>query len=73
MDYSVPRAHMVPSIETILVENTSPHNVLGARGIGEPPIVAGAAALGNAIKDATGVRLTTLPLRAEDLWQALNE
>jgi CO/xanthine dehydrogenase Mo-binding subunit len=73
MDYSVPMADSVPSIETILIQNASPYNVLGARGIGEPPIVAGAAALGNAIKDATGVRLTQLPMRAETLWRALQD
>ena len=72
MDYDVPRAHTVPSIETILIHNPSPHNVLGARGIGEPPIVAGAAAIANAIKDATGVRVTELPVRAEVVWKALH-
>jgi CO/xanthine dehydrogenase Mo-binding subunit len=72
MDYDVPRAHTVPGIETILLHNPSPYNVLGARGIGEPPIVAGAAALANAIKDATGVRVTQLPMRAEVLWKALH-
>ena len=72
MDYDVPRAHTVPRIETILLNNPSPHNVFGARGIGEPPIVAGAAAIANAIKDATGVRVTELPIRAEVVWKALH-
>ncbi len=73
MDYDLPKADSVPSIETILVENPSPHGPFGARGIGEPPITAGPAALANAIKDATGVRVTELPIRAETLWRALQE
>jgi CO/xanthine dehydrogenase Mo-binding subunit len=70
MDYDLPRIDSVPPIDTILVEHPSPHGPFGARGIGEPPIVAGAAAIANAIKDATGVRLTELPMRSETLWRA---
>lgn len=72
MDYDLPKAHTVPAIETILLNNPSPYNALGARGIGEPPITAGPAALANAIKDATGVRVTEMPIRTEILWQALH-
>ena len=72
MDYDLPKAHAVPPIETILLNNPSPHNPFGARGIGEPPITAGPAALANAIKDATGVRVTEMPVRIETLWQALH-
>jgi CO/xanthine dehydrogenase Mo-binding subunit len=73
MDYAVPRFDTVPQIETIMVENPSPYGPFGARGIGEPPIIAGAAAVANAIKDATGVRLTSLPLQDKALWQKLQE
>jgi CO/xanthine dehydrogenase Mo-binding subunit len=72
MDYDVPKAYRVPGIETILVHNPSPTGPFGARGIGEPPITAGAAAIANAIKDATGVRVTELPIREETLWRALH-
>jgi len=72
MDYDVPKADTVPNIETILVQNPSPHGPFGARGIGEPPITAGAAAIANAIRDATGARITELPIRAETVWRALN-
>jgi CO/xanthine dehydrogenase Mo-binding subunit len=73
MDYDIPKAPTVPDIETILVYNPSPLGPFGARGIAEPPITAGPAAIGNAVKDATGVRLSELPLRAETVWQALQE
>jgi CO/xanthine dehydrogenase Mo-binding subunit len=71
MDYDIPKIDTVPSLETILVQNPSPHGPFGARGIGEPPITAGAAALANAVRDATGVRVTETPIRPEALWRAM--
>ena len=72
MDYDIPKMNTVPNIETILVQNPSPLGPFGIRGVGEPPIVAGAAAIANAIKRATGIRLNELPIRGETLWQALH-
>ncbi len=71
MDYSIPKAPDVPNIETILVNNPSPHGPFGIRGVGEPPITAGAAAIANAVRDATGARMTEIPIRSEALWQAI--
>jgi CO/xanthine dehydrogenase Mo-binding subunit len=71
MDYAVPRIDTVPDIEAIMIDNPSPYGPFGARGIGEPPIIAGAAAAANAIFDATGVRLTNLPLQARVVWQKI--
>jgi CO/xanthine dehydrogenase Mo-binding subunit len=71
MDYAIPRAATVPDIEAVLIMNPSPHGPFGARGVGEPPITAGPAAIANAIRDAVGVRLCELPLRSETVWQAL--
>jgi CO/xanthine dehydrogenase Mo-binding subunit len=72
MDYDIPKMDTVPPVETILVQNPSPHGPFGARGIGEPPITAGAAALANAVRDAIGVRVTETPIRAETLWRAMH-
>jgi CO/xanthine dehydrogenase Mo-binding subunit len=71
MDYDIPKAPSVPNIESLLIYNPSPIGPFGSRGIGEPPITAPAAAIGNAIKDATGVRIDEIPLRAETVWKAL--
>lgn len=71
MDYGIPRIDDVPHIEVIQIENPSPHGAFGMRGIAEPPITAAPAAIANAIKNATGHRLTQLPLRSELIWQAL--
>lgn len=72
MDYDIPKMNTVPDIETILVQNKSPLGPFGLRGVGEPPIVAGAAAIANAIKDAAGIRLDELPIRGEAVWQELH-
>ncbi len=72
MDYDLPRADTLPPIDAVLVENPAPHGPFGARGVGEPPITAGAAAIANAIRDAVGVRITETPIRAEAVWCALH-
>ncbi|WP_376790050.1 xanthine dehydrogenase family protein molybdopterin-binding subunit [Thermoflexus sp.] len=71
IDYALPNATEVPPIETQIVEVPSPHGPFGARGVGEPPVVPGAAAVANAIRDAVGVRITELPITPERLWNAL--
>lgn len=73
MDYDIPKTSSVPEIEAILVNNPSPNGPFGARGVGEPPITAPAAAIANAIKDATGVRVDALPIRPETLWRAMHQ
>jgi CO/xanthine dehydrogenase Mo-binding subunit len=65
LDYRKLTAADLPNIETIIVEVPSPSGPYGARGVGEPPIVPAPAAIANAIEDATGVRLTHLPLTPE--------
>lgn len=57
-DYRVPRFSDVPEIQTVLVDRPD----LPSAGAGETPIVGIAPAVGNAIFDATGVRLRALPL-----------
>ncbi len=71
MDYALPRAEMVPEIETILVEIPSEMGAYGAKGVGEPPAIPGPAAVANAIRDAAGVRVTDLPMRPETILAAL--
>jgi nicotinate dehydrogenase subunit B len=56
--YRVPRFKDVPVIETVLLDRKD----LPSAGAGETPIVGVAPAIGNAIFDATGVRLRSLPM-----------
>jgi len=71
LDYALPRAAMLPPIETLIVEVPAPEGPFGARGIGEAPVVAGPAAIANAIAAATGVRMHRLPMTAPRVWAAL--
>jgi len=73
MDYVLPSSEQIPPITSVIVEVPSPEGPLGARGVGEPPVVPGAAAIANAIADASGVRVTTLPMTAERVLEALRE
>jgi CO/xanthine dehydrogenase Mo-binding subunit len=71
LDYRKLTAADLPNIETIIVEVPAPAGPFGARGVGEPPIVPAPAALANAVHDATGIRLTELPLSPERIALAI--
>jgi CO/xanthine dehydrogenase Mo-binding subunit len=71
LDYRKLTAADLPNLETIIVEVPSPAGPYGARGVGEPPIVPAPAAIANAIEDATGCRLTHLPLTPEKIALAI--
>jgi xanthine dehydrogenase YagR molybdenum-binding subunit len=61
--YHVPVNADVPSIEAVWLEEDDPHiNPMGAKGIGEIGIVGTAAAVANAVFDASGVRVRELPI-----------
>lgn len=71
LDYTLPRANMIPPIEVLLVEVASAEGPYGAKGIGEPPAIPGAAAVGNAIRSAVGARITDLPIRPDAVLGAI--
>jgi CO/xanthine dehydrogenase Mo-binding subunit len=71
MDYVLPKAGMIPAIETVLVEVPSDYGAYGSKGVGEPPAIPGPAAVANAIRDAAGVRVTSLPIKPETVASAL--
>lgn len=60
-DYLIPTIGDVPPIETLIIEEPDPHGPHGAKGLGEHVLIPTAPALLNAIKAATGVRLTQVP------------
>jgi xanthine dehydrogenase molybdenum-binding subunit len=72
LDYRVPGPRDMPVIEPVLVETNDPFGPFGAKGVGEPPLVPVAAAVANAVADATGVRLRELPMTPERVWRALH-
>jgi carbon-monoxide dehydrogenase large subunit len=65
MDYAIPKALDLPSIETVHLEYPSPRNPLGMKGIGEGGAISPPAAIANAVEDALapfGARVTRTPL-----------
>ena len=60
-------------IQTVLVETNDPYGPFGGKGGSETPIDPTAAAIANAVYDATGVRMTSLPVTAEKLLTALKK
>jgi CO/xanthine dehydrogenase Mo-binding subunit len=71
MDYTVPKASQSPDVEAVMVEVPSILGPFGAKGAGEPPVIPGAAAWANAVRDACGARVTELPLTPERIWHAM--
>jgi CO/xanthine dehydrogenase Mo-binding subunit len=72
LDYRCPVASDLPLIETIMVEVPNPRHPFGARGVGEVPIVPPMAAVGNAIRDAIGLRMASLPMSPPKVRAALD-
>jgi CO/xanthine dehydrogenase Mo-binding subunit len=70
-NYIMPTSLDMPEIDVDIVENFDPTGPFGAKGVGEPTAVPTAAAICNAIFDAVGVRITSLPATAEKVLQAI--
>ncbi|HYZ19668.1 MAG TPA: molybdopterin cofactor-binding domain-containing protein, partial [Gaiellaceae bacterium] len=72
--YKLPTIADVPEIVTELLDIPDEHLTnLGSKGLGEPPIVPIAAAIANAIRDATGADVRSLPITREEMLRALRE
>ena len=71
LDYRVPVASDLPMIETQIIEVPNVNHPYGVRGVGETPIVAPLAAVGNAVSQAIGVRVTDLPLSPPKVLEAI--
>jgi xanthine dehydrogenase YagR molybdenum-binding subunit len=72
--YKMPTIADVPEIVAELVDIPDAHLTnLGAKGLGEPPIIPTAAAIANAIRDATGADVRSLPISREEMLRALQE
>jgi CO/xanthine dehydrogenase Mo-binding subunit len=72
--YKLPTIADVPEIVSELVDIPDPHLTnLGSKGLGEPPIIPTAAAIANAIRDATGADVRSLPISREEMLRALRE
>jgi carbon-monoxide dehydrogenase large subunit len=71
-DYAVPRAHMMPWIESSHTETPSPVNPLGVKGVGEAGTIGCSPAVVNSVVDALshlGVRHIDMPMTPEKIWK----
>ena len=72
-DYKVPCIKDVPKLKTVLIADPVGPGPFAAKSIGESSIVATAAAIANAVDDASGIRIFDLPITAEKIFIALSQ
>jgi CO/xanthine dehydrogenase Mo-binding subunit len=71
-EYAIPTVLDMPAeFVNVDVEVLDPTGPFGAKGLGETPTLPTAPAILNAVADATGIRVTTLPASSETVWRAL--
>jgi xanthine dehydrogenase YagR molybdenum-binding subunit len=72
--YRLPTIADVPEIVSELIDEPDAQLTnVGSMGLGEPPIIPTAAAIANAIRDATGADVRSLPITREEMLRALRE
>ena len=73
LDYRIPVCSDLPFIDTEILEIPNPNHPYGIRGVGETSIVPPLAAIGNAVSNAVGVRMTHVPMSPPRILKALDE
>jgi CO/xanthine dehydrogenase Mo-binding subunit len=66
-DYLIPTILDMPAMQVDVLELPDPHAPYGVRGVGEPPTVSSGPAVLAAVRDATGLFLTRVPVRPDDI------
>jgi CO/xanthine dehydrogenase Mo-binding subunit len=69
MDFLMPYASEVPTIEVDHLVTPSPLNPLGVKGAGEAGVIPGSAAIAAAIEDAEGITITRMPISPSELFE----
>jgi xanthine dehydrogenase molybdenum-binding subunit len=71
-DYKLVTAPEIPEMDVSFIETMDGEGPQGAKGVGEAPAICIAAAVANAIYNATGTRITALPFTPENVYRALH-
>ena len=66
--YLLPTAADVPPISQVILETFDPAGPFGAKGVGDPTAVPGAASLANAVSAALGIEILEIPITLERLY-----
>jgi CO/xanthine dehydrogenase Mo-binding subunit/aerobic-type carbon monoxide dehydrogenase small subunit (CoxS/CutS family) len=72
-DYHLPSFADIPRTEVFFADTTDSIGPMGAKSMSESPYNPVAAALGNALADATGIRFTAVPFKPDRIWPLLQE
>jgi carbon-monoxide dehydrogenase large subunit len=73
-DYKIPTARDIPEqVVPIIIEVAQPDGPFGARGVGEHTMIPIAPIVANAVEDALGIRMKSMPITAEKIVLALKE
>ena len=72
-DYHLPSFADIPRTEVYFADTTDSIGPMGAKSMSESPYNPVAAALGNALADATGIRFTSVPFKPDRIWPELKE
>lgn len=73
LDYRIPTSLDTPALESLIVESIDPEGPYGAKEAGEGPLHPSIPAIANAVYDAVGVRMNSLPFSPPRVWRALQE
>lgn len=73
LNYRMPTTLDIPEIDPVILEIPSEYGPFGAKGLGEPVMMGVVPAIANAIENATGVRVTEVPITAERYLQAMKK
>jgi len=73
LDYRIPTFLDTPELESLIIESRDPEGPYGAKEAGEGPLHPSIPAIANAIYDAVGVRMDSMPFSPPRVWRALQE
>ncbi len=71
LDYRTLTPMQMPEVDVIIVESNDPEGPFGAKEAGDGPLLPILPAVANAIYDAVGVRMYSLPITPDKLWKAV--
>ena len=73
LDYKIPTSLDTPELESLIVESIDPEGPYGAKEAGEGPLHPSIPAIANAIYDAVGIRMDSLPFSPPRVWRVLEQ
>ena len=71
-DYLIPTVGDMPPVTIHIIEDPDPEGPYGAKGVGEPALIATAPAILGAIRHATGITVRRVPVLPHRMWEALS-